>query len=222
MLVSEWMTKDVITVTEDTSMMKASRLMRDKKVSRLPVLDAAGKLRGIITDRDIKAASPSRATTLDMHEIYYLISEIKVKEIMTRNPITVKPDDSIEFAATILVDKNIGGLPVVDDSGMVVGIISDSDIFKLLINITGATEGGLQLALELPDAPGSLLTVFQALMEYRAQVLSVLTAKQTADEGTKNVYVRIESLGSETERKLVLDFAKRFKLLYCYPHLNAL
>ena len=82
MLIREWMTKDVITVTPDTSMLKASKLMKDHNIRRLPVLDGKHVV-GIVSDRDIRAASPSKATTLDMHELYYLLSEVKVKDIMT-------------------------------------------------------------------------------------------------------------------------------------------
>ena len=93
MLIREWMTKDVITVTPDTSMLKASKLMKDHNIRRLPVLDGKHVV-GIVSDRDIRAASPSKATTLDMHELYYLLSEVKVKDIMTSDPVTVYDTDA--------------------------------------------------------------------------------------------------------------------------------
>ena len=89
MLISDWMTRDVITITPDRSMMKASKLMKDHNINRLPVVNEAGILVGIVTDRDIKEASPSKATTLDMHELYYLLSEIKAKDIMAKPPLTI-------------------------------------------------------------------------------------------------------------------------------------
>ena len=98
MLIREWMTKDVITVTPDTSMLKASKLMKDHNIRRLPVLDGKHVV-GIVSDRDIRAASPSKATTLDMHELYYLLSEVKVKDIMTSDPVTVYDTDAVDAAA---------------------------------------------------------------------------------------------------------------------------
>ena len=97
MLIREWMTKDVITVTPDTSMLKASKLMKDHNIRRLPVLDGKHVV-GIVSDRDIRAASPSKATTLDMHELYYLLSEVKVKDIMTSDPVTVYDTDAVDAA----------------------------------------------------------------------------------------------------------------------------
>ena len=96
MLVKEWMTQNVLTITADTSMMKASRLMKEKNVRRLPVIDEDNRVIGIVSDRDIKDASPSKATTLDMHELYYLLSELKVKDIMTKTPVCAKETDSVE------------------------------------------------------------------------------------------------------------------------------
>ena len=149
MLIREWMTKDVITVTPDTSMLKASKLMKDHNIRRLPVLDGK-RVAGIVSDRDIRAASPSKATTLDMHELYYLLSEVKVKDIMTSDPVTVYDTDAVDAAALIMENKGIGGLPVVDGSGELVGIITDHDIFRVLVDFCGASKGGLQLAFMLP------------------------------------------------------------------------
>ena len=141
MLIREWMTKDVITVTPDTSMLKASKLMKDHNIRRLPVLDGKHVV-GIVSDRDIRAASPSKATTLDMHELYYLLSEVKVKDIMTSDPVTVYDTDAVDAAALLMENKGIGGLPVVDGSGELVGIITDHDIFRVLVDFCGASKGG--------------------------------------------------------------------------------
>jgi acetoin utilization protein AcuB len=218
MLVREWMTEKVITVTPDISMMKASRLMKEHNIHRLPVLDERGSLLGIISDRDIKEASPSKATTLDMHELYYLLSEIKVRDIMTKNPLSVHGDDSVEQAAILMVERHIGGLPVVDDKGRLIGIITDSDIFKVFINITGAIHGGLQLAFELSTQPGSLRAVLDALKEREIRVVSVLTSQR--DEQTRMVYIRVRGLeGLEEKKQLIAQMQKRFNLLYWYPRI---
>lgn len=105
MLIREWMSKDVITVTPETSMFKASKLMKDHNIRRLPVVDGDKRLIGIVSDRDIKASSPSKATTLDMHELYYLLSEVKIKDIMTHRPITVLETETVDAAAVLMEEK---------------------------------------------------------------------------------------------------------------------
>lgn len=215
MLIRDWMTKEVITVSPGVSMMKASRLMKEHNIHRLPVVDEAGALVGILTDRDIKEASPSKATTLDMHELYYLLSEIKVKDIMTRNPVSMNGDDSVEQAALLMVGSHFGGLPIVDDANRLEGIITDSDIFKVFINITGAMSGGLQLAFKLSLETGSLRMVLAALREHSARVVSVLTS-QTDDE-TRMVYIRVRDMDMMAQKALIADMQKRFNLLYWHP-----
>ena len=109
MLVQEWMTKEVVTITADISIMKAARLMKDKRVGRLPVVDEDGRIVGILTDRDIRSASPSKATTLEMHELYYLLSELKTKDVMNKTPICARETDSVEGIARLMMAKRIGG-----------------------------------------------------------------------------------------------------------------
>src|SRR5699024_3967428 len=137
MLIRDWMTTDVITATPETSMLKVSKMMKEYDIRRVPVVDAQNKVVGIVSDRDVKDASPSKATTLDMHELYYLLSEIKVRDIMTPDPVTVEVRDTVERVALLMEERAIGGLPVVDDEGSLVGIITDHDIFKVLVQITG-------------------------------------------------------------------------------------
>src|SRR4030042_1202248 len=126
MLVQDWMTKNPVAITDETSMMKAIHLMKERRFRRLPVLHQ-GKLVGMVTDRDLKEASPSKATTLDVHELYYLLAELQIKEIMSKNPLSVSPDDTVEHAAQLMLEKTISGLPVVDQGDKLVGIITQSD-----------------------------------------------------------------------------------------------
>src|SRR4030067_2392610 len=126
MLIKDWMTRDPITITADTSMSKAIHIMKERRFRRLPVVRAA-KLVGMVTDRDLKEASPSKATTLDVHELYYLLSELKVKDIIRRKVITCGPDDTVERAAVIMLEHNVSGLPVVDSDGRLIGIITKGE-----------------------------------------------------------------------------------------------
>lgn len=214
MLIREWMTKDVITVTPDTSMMKASKILKENRIRRLPVVDAEGRLIGIVSDRDIKEASPSKATTLDMHELYYLLSEIKVKDIMTRDPFTVRADDTVETVALNMIEKRIGGLPVIDDGGKLVGIISDSDVFKVLITITGVRHGGVQFAFELENTPGTLKPIVDTLREHNARIISILTSMDDNTGPTRRVYIRILPMDRAEENRIIEAVKGRFPLMY--------
>ncbi len=220
MLVQEWMTKDVVTITPDISIMKASRLMKEKRVGRLPVVDEDGRIVGIITDRDIRSASPSKATTLEMHELYYLLSELKTKDVMSKKPVCAKGTDSVEGIARLMMDKKIGGVPVVDDAGRVAGIITDSDIFRVLVDITGADSGGIQLAFEIPNTPGSLRPILDGLRALDAGVVSVLTSLRDEQAGSRRVYIRLRPLEPAAEAKVVEQMKAGFPLVYWEPALK--
>lgn len=218
MLVQEWMTKDVITIPPDTSMMKASRLMKDKKIRRLPVVDDTGRVVGIISDRDVKEASPSKATTLDMHELYYLLSELKVKDIMTKNPICARENDSVEGVALLMMERGFGGMPVVDDGNSITGIITESDIFRVLVTITGVRVGGMQLAFELPNERNTLRPILDALRERGGHVISVLTSMEADNAPSRRVYIRLRPLSRDMEDAIAADIKRSFpSLLYYEP-----
>jgi acetoin utilization protein AcuB len=196
MLVKDWMSKDPITITDDTSMMKAIHLMKQNRFRRLPVLQE-GRLVGIVSDRDLKEASPSKATTLDVHELYYLLAELQVKDIMSRDPVTVSPDDTVEHAAQIMLENTISGLPVVTDHGDVVGILTQSDVFRAFMHITGILQGGVQFALRLEDRPGLIKEVVDLLRDRGARFVSLLTSFTSAQEGYRDIYIRVKNLSPE-------------------------
>jgi acetoin utilization protein AcuB len=131
-LVKDWMTSDVVTISPDTTLPDAHRLMDEKSIRRLPVLKD-GKLVGIVTRGDVRGAEPSGATTLSIWELHYLLAKVKIKEVMTPNPITISQDATIGEAAQEMLDNRISGLPVVDSGGNVVGIITESDIFGMVV-----------------------------------------------------------------------------------------
>uniref|UniRef100_A0A7C5ELJ4 CBS domain-containing protein n=1 Tax=Desulfobacca acetoxidans TaxID=60893 RepID=A0A7C5ELJ4_9BACT len=213
MLVKDWMTKDPVTITDDTSMMKAIHLMKQHRFRRLPILHE-GRLVGIVSDRDLKEASPSKATTLDVHELYYLLSDLQIKEIMTRNPITVNPDDTVEHAAQLMLENTISGLPVVNERGDLVGIITQSDIFRAFMHITGILQGGVQFALRLEDRPGLIKEVVDLLRARGARFVSLLTSYTTSLEGYRDVYIRVKNLSSEDIAKAKEDLTARYEVLY--------
>ncbi len=131
-LVKDWMSKDVVTVTPHTTLPDAHKIMKERKIRRLPVVDDHGHLVGIVTRGDVREASPSDATTLSIYELNYLLAKLTVDKIMTKNPVTVTPDTSMKDASRLMLEHKIGGLPVVE-SGKVVGIITESDIFRFMV-----------------------------------------------------------------------------------------
>lgn len=213
MLVREWMGSDVLTVDENTSMMKALHLMKENSIRRLPVM-ARGSLVGIISDRDLKEASPSKATTLDVHELYYLLAEIKVKEIMTKNPLTIHPDETVERAAVVMLEHKVSGLPVVNSKSELVGIITQSDVFRAFVNITGIYKGGVQFAFSLDDRPGTIKEVADMIRAHGGRMVSILSSTDMVAEGTRNVYIRVKDLPTEDLKKLEQDLRQNFKVLY--------
>ncbi len=213
MLVKGWMTSDVLTIDEDTSMMKASEIMRENNIRRLPVMHK-GKLVGIVTDRDIKEASPSKATTLDVHELYYLLSELKIKDIMSTHVFTISPEETVEKAAVKMLEHHISGLPVVNDKGKVVGLITQWDIFKVLVSLTGVYRGGIQFAFNLEDRPGSIKEVGDLIRKHGGRMVSILTSYDMCDEGCRHVYIRIKDIPEDKLKALTEELDKNFILLY--------
>jgi acetoin utilization protein AcuB len=213
MLIKDWMTKDPVIISEDTSMIKAIHLMKERRFRRLPVV-SQGKLVGMITDRDLKEASPSKATTLDVHELYYLLAELQVREIMSKNPISVSQDDTVEHAAQVMLDHTFSGLPVLDGSGKVVGIITQSDVFRAFMHITGVLQGGVQFALRLEDRAGLIKEVVDTLRARGARFVSLLSSYATSKEGYRDVYIRVKNLPPEAVAAAKAELASRFEVLY--------
>lgn len=213
MLIKDWMTRDPITITDDTSMIKAIHIMKQHRFRRLPVVHE-GKLVGMVTDRDLKEASPSKATTLDVHELYYLLAELQVKEIMTRNPLSVSEVDTVEHAAQLMLEHTISGLPVVEATGGLVGIITQSDIFRAFMHISGILQGGVQFALRLEDRPGLIKEVVDLLRARGARFVSLLSSYATAREGYRDVYLRVKNLTPEAVQSARAELASHYEILY--------
>ena len=213
MLIQDWMAKDVMTVDENTSLMRATRIMKENSIRRLPVV-AHGKLIGIITDRDVKDASPSKTTSLDIHELYYLLSEMKVKDVMTDTPLTLSGKETLEKAALIMLDSRISGLPVVDDNEHLIGLLSETDVLRGFIHMTGIKDNAIQYVFDLPDEPGSVTKVTLILRENNARIISVLSSFEDAAENMKRVAIRIAAIDEEAEKSLTKQLTDQFQVVY--------
>ena len=216
MLVGNWMTKDVISVDVNDSMQDAARLIRKHTIKRLPVMEN-GKLVGIITDRDLKRASASDVTTLEIHELLFLISEIKISDIMTKDPITIPLDYTIDEAAQILLEHKLSGAPVVDDEGQVAGIITQTDIFRVLVLFTGVKKAGIQFAFQLEDRPGSIKEVSDIMRNYGCLLVSILSG-QDVQAGYRRVYIRVRDCDRERLEELKEELKAKANVLYVMDH----
>jgi acetoin utilization protein AcuB len=214
MLVQGWMTTDVSTIGEDASIMKASIVMKEKKIRSLPVVDKKDKLVGIVSDRDLRDASPSKATTLDVYELNYLLSSMKIKDVMTKDLVFVRPDETVEFAATLMLENKISSLPVLNEKDDLIGIITQTDIFKVLIEIAGVYTGGIQFAFSLEDRPGSIKESADVIRSFGGRIVSIFSTRHTAEEGRRNVYIRCAPLPDDELRALVKALEDKFVVLY--------
>lgn len=174
MLVRERMTKTPVTTTADTSVTEALRLMRERKVRRLPVVDHRGKLVGIVADKDLLYASPSPITSLSVWEMNYLLAKLKVEEVMTREVITVSEDTPLEEAARIMVDYKIGGLPVLHGDDLV-GIITETDLFKIFLELLGARQHGVRVTTLIPGVKGTLAKITSAIFGVGGNIIAFST-----------------------------------------------
>lgn len=175
MLVGERMTRNPITITTDVTVSDALYTMRREKVRRLPVLDKPhGKLVGIVTDKDLLNASPSAATSLSVWEINYLLARLTVAEVMTKHVTVVREDETIEDAARIMADNKIGSLPVIRGD-TVVGIITDTDLFKIFIELFAAREKGVRVSMLMPATKGELAKITAAIADLGGNILALGT-----------------------------------------------
>jgi len=132
-LVCDWMTREVVTILPETSLAEAHKLMQEKRIRRLPVVDN-GRVVGMVTLGDVRGAEPSRASSLSIWEMHDLLAKLRVAEIMSRNPTAIPENASIGEAARIMLENKFSGLPVVGEAGQLVGIITESDIFRLVVS----------------------------------------------------------------------------------------
>jgi len=174
MLVRERMSTKPVTITADVPITEALRIMRQNQVRRLPVLDENGELIGIVSEKDLLYASPSPATSLSIYEMHYMLSRLQVTELMTADPVTITPDTLLEEAALIMADNKIGGLPVMKD-GNLVGIITETDIFKVFLELLGAREKGLRLTLQIPERMGEMARITTAIARLGGNILAMGT-----------------------------------------------
>lgn len=217
MLVKDWMSRKVVTVDVNDSMQHAINLLMEHDISMMPVLEE-GKLVGVVTDRDLKRASPSDAVMLDIQRILYLLSKLEVGAIMSRFPVTLSIDHTVEEAAEIMFKNKISGAPVIDESGEIKGIITKNDMFKAMMSLSGLSHRGVQFGFVLEDKPGSIKEITDVIRKYNSRLVSILSSYELAPEGYRNVYIRAFNIDRDKIQVMKDELKKKAKMIYMVDH----
>jgi len=207
MLVKERMSYPVITIHPELPMQDALSLMLKEQIRRLPIVDKHGRLIGIVSERDLLHASPSNATSLNVWELTYLLSKTTVAEIMTSNVISINEDTPIEEAARIMADNKIGGLTVVRDE-KVVGIITETDLFKIFLELLGAREPGIRLAALVPNEAGELAQLTTAIFNAGGFIVALGTFMGESTEN-REVTIKVSGINSQELKEAIDPFIDR-------------
>jgi acetoin utilization protein AcuB len=207
MFVGERMSRPIISVSPDAPINDVLAMFRKEKVSRAPVIKN-GKLVGIVTENDLIHASPSTLTTLSVWEMHYLISKITIKDVMTKKVVTVDRNTPIEEAARIMADNQIGGMPVMDGQ-KVVGLITETDLFKVFLELMGARNKGIRVTASVESKPGQLAKITKAVAQAGGNFIS-FGFFDGEDVTSKIVTFKVEGVKKDDIKIILKDVVKKF------------
>ena len=210
MLVRNWMSKQVFSIEAEDTMQKAVKLIKEHKINMLPVMHHQ-KVVGVLSKIDLKRA---HATLMEVHELADIISKIKVKEIMTKDPITVPPEYTLEETAELIISKDIAGLPVVAAGGELLGVITRHDLLKALVSLSGLGQKGVQFAFWVEDRPGSIKELTDSLRNFGGRIVSVLSTYEGVLPGFRKVYIRAYNIDRDKLPQLFKEFQTKATMLY--------
>lgn len=214
MLVGDWMTKQVLTILPGAPILEAMEMMRDAGIRQIPVTEASGLVVGIISDRDVRDAMPSKFLPGDaLTKQGDGLMGLRVKDIMTHDPIIVSPETCMEVAAELLLENKIGGLPVVDEFGLV-GIVTEVDIYRFLTTVTGVSKGSSQFAFVLEDTASALEDLLSDIWARGVRLSTVFTSYEGIEQGRRRVFIWVQRLDDSTVDSLVMHFKKTYNLQY--------
>jgi acetoin utilization protein AcuB len=196
MRISDIMSRNPVTVFPDTPLTEAQALMKKNKVHRLPVIDRQYRVQGIVSIRDLLRLSPSDASTLDMYEMTALLTRLQVHSAMTRQVICVQADELVEEAARLMVDNDIGGIPVVNSQKELMGIVTESDLFRLFITMFGARRPGWRVSFELEQKKGELAEISREIAQRNGNIITFLSAPGS-NPSRVNCLMKVDSISHE-------------------------
>lgn len=215
MLVRYWMAERPMTLGKDENVVAAAEVMRAQHIRQFPVVDAGGRVVGIVSDRDIRDAMPSKYLPGSISvEQGISLADLKVSKIMTEEPLCIRPETAMDAVADLLSKHKIGALPVVDADGILVGIITEVDVFRFLVSATGLARGGAQFAFRLEARPGPLAALLEDLRSQNVHFSSVLTSHDLQQAGYRHAYIRVEHLGDHSLGSLVAYLSSEHNLMY--------
>ncbi len=200
MLVKNWMRRQVITVSPQASMYMARELMTQNNIHALPVIKNS-RVVGLLTDRDLKRAEASDATTLDVFELNYLLKKLKISEIMTPNPHTIAYDRTLSEAAHLLLEEQLEAVPVMNGNDQLMGILTRTDLERAFLILTAFGRKGIQFGIRIDETPGTLMAVIDAVRGGGCRLASLITSDPSTDPPARDAYLHVY----EVDRSKLLD-----------------
>jgi len=217
MLVKNWMSKPAIAIKADAGLADAIHLLQKHEIHTLPVLEGA-RLAGIVTDRDLKSASvPDAGLSASPNGMDRFLQK-EISEIMTRNPVTVCDNQTIEDTAELFLVHRISGVPVTNRAGEVVGMITKNDLFRFILTTIGMGKEGIQFAFEMVDRPGCVKAVTDIIRDYGGRLGSIFSTCERARRGFRQAYVRIYDIDGPSLARLKEVLKGKVKMLYIINH----
>lgn len=218
MLIQNWMSSPVVTIEPGANMPMAHKLMEKYNIHSLPVIQD-DKLVGILTDRELKKASASDATSLDVYELAYLLQRVKVAQIMISDPITIHTNMTLAEAADTFLHEKVFILPVMNEENQLVGIISPSDLSRAFLALTAYDRQGIQFGLQVEDQPGIAIAIAECIRSVGGRIASLISTDNHVPDGYRQVYLRIYGLDHWKLGDLIAKIRKMGHLLYIVDHI---
>jgi acetoin utilization protein AcuB len=214
MLVKDWMSKQLIVLDVKDSVQEAIVRLREHDINKLPVLDG-GNLVGMVTDEDLRRFWPSAASnTVEIKDLVYMALNTSVDLIMTKDPITVPFNYTLQETAEVLLKNNISGCPVVDDQGKVLGMITRNDLFKAMISWSGIREDGIQVGVLVEDQPGCIRKITDSIRRHGGRIAGILSSIENAPEGFRNVSIAAYDVDQEGIQRIKHELNERARILF--------
>ena len=219
MLVKNWMSRPVITVSPRASMQMARDLMEKHKIRTLPVV-RDDKLVGLLTDRDIKRASASDATSLDAYELAFMLQGVKVEQIMSADPETIDYDHTLSEAADLFLKSKLEAIPVMAAGDELVGILCPSDVARALLRITSFSQHGVELGIRIPDRPGTTMELVDAVRNAGGRLASLIVTDSKADVDIREIYLHVYRIEPNRQAGFLEALKQKGTLVYLVDHVK--
>ena len=213
MIVDNWMSRPVVTISHKSTMEIAINLMKQYKIRALPVI-RDDILVGLLTEKDLKQAAASDATTLDIHELHYLLGKITVAEIMTADPKTISIDSTLSEAADLFLEHKLEAAPVMSDKDKLVGILTQSDLDRAILKLTSFGRRGVQFGIRVSDTPNAIMDLISIVREARARLASLITSDGSEQNATRDAYLHIYDLNRAVLQDMIRQLNEKGALLY--------